>query len=142
MLCPQLDSMPPRKLSHTTYIESMVSSKYTCCFLSNSPLAFIAQGFVRDDPEKHHQGEDALFIARRGLGVADGVGGWSRQGIDSGEYSRSLMQHAFEYTQQHQDDLEVDPYEALEYAYKRTNVPGSTTAVIACGGRGWFSPFL
>ncbi|KAM7508919.1 hypothetical protein LguiA_019372 [Lonicera macranthoides] len=38
-------------------------------------------------------GEDAHFISPRHqtLGVADGVGGWARRGIDAGEYARELM---------------------------------------------------
>lgn len=36
-------------------------------------------------------GEDALFVSKNILIVADGVGGWSRLGIDSGAYSRRLI---------------------------------------------------
>ncbi|KUF75964.1 protein phosphatase 2C 80 [Phytophthora nicotianae] len=39
-------------------------------------------------------GEDAWFISGNTVGVADGVGGWARKGIDSGEYSRTLMNSA------------------------------------------------
>jgi protein phosphatase PTC7 len=41
-------------------------------------------------------GEDAMFICEdRGvIGVADGVGGWSQQGIDAGEYAEKLMRLA------------------------------------------------
>ncbi|KAI9905471.1 hypothetical protein PsorP6_014374 [Peronosclerospora sorghi] len=39
-------------------------------------------------------GEDAWFISGNTVGVADGVGGWARKGIDSGEYSRTLMKSA------------------------------------------------
>ncbi len=47
------------------------------------------------DPIKKAGGEDAHFILeknnRYAVGVADGVGGWSEVGVDSGIYSRSLM---------------------------------------------------
>ncbi len=36
-------------------------------------------------------GEDALFVSKNILLVADGVGGWSRMGIDSGVYARRLV---------------------------------------------------
>lgn len=38
------------------------------------------------------QGEDAEFACERGLGVADGVGGWSAFGVDSAAFSLKLMQ--------------------------------------------------
>jgi hypothetical protein len=47
------------------------------------------------DPIKKAGGEDAHFILegndRYAVGVADGVGGWSEVGVDSGVYSRALM---------------------------------------------------
>jgi len=36
-------------------------------------------------------GEDAYFISKNGIGVADGVGSWSRYGIDPGVMARALM---------------------------------------------------
>jgi len=36
-------------------------------------------------------GEDALYVSKNILIIADGVGGWSKLGIDSGEYSRKLI---------------------------------------------------
>ena len=39
-------------------------------------------------------GEDAFFTSPTAIGVADGVGGWSRAGIDAGAFARSLMRHA------------------------------------------------
>ena len=46
-------------------------------------------------PEKAQKGgEDALFISKcqRLMGVADGVGGWSLEGVDPSLYSKSLME--------------------------------------------------
>jgi hypothetical protein len=40
---------------------------------------------------------DAVY---RASGVADGVGGWIEQGVDAGEYSRSLMENAHSYYKQ------------------------------------------
>ncbi|KAK4840368.1 hypothetical protein QYF36_007087 [Acer negundo] len=40
-------------------------------------------------------GQDAHFLCRekQTLGVADGVGGWLKKGIDSGKYSRELLKN-------------------------------------------------
>jgi protein phosphatase PTC7 len=40
-----------------------------------------------------HAGDDAYFVGgEKAIGVADGVGQWREKGIDSGEFSRALMQ--------------------------------------------------
>ena len=36
-------------------------------------------------------GEDALFVSKQILLIADGVGGWAKMGIDSGVYARNLV---------------------------------------------------
>ncbi len=50
---------------------------------------------IPDPNKKNPAGEDAHFILdennRYAVGVSDGVGGWSEVGVDSGIYSRSLM---------------------------------------------------
>lgn len=38
--------------------------------------------------------EDAYFIHKFGMGVADGVSGWAEYGIDSSAFSNSLMANA------------------------------------------------
>ncbi len=38
-------------------------------------------------------GEDAQFSNKNLLVVADGVGGWANQGIDSGLFSKELVSH-------------------------------------------------
>lgn len=42
-------------------------------------------------PSKVKNNEDAFFVSPRVLGVADGVGGWAAQGVDSSLFSRGLM---------------------------------------------------
>lgn len=80
-------------------------------------------------PEKKGEGEDSYFISEcgYGIGVADGVGGWSEHGIDAGEYSRELMQHAKDHVE---STLCRDPQETLERAYETVKSQGSTTACI------------
>jgi serine/threonine protein phosphatase PrpC len=36
-------------------------------------------------------GEDALFVSKNIILIADGVGGWAKMGIDSGVYARRLV---------------------------------------------------
>jgi protein phosphatase PTC7 len=111
-------------------------------------------------------GEDALLYQKmKGdgdmiIGVADGVGGWSENGIDPALFSQSLLYHAADYAKQHYacperievDDLEEafsskplfnntstaesgTPLDVLQYAFdqtqKQTEVPaGSATACL------------
>ena len=47
-----------------------------------------------------HAGDDAYFIAgEKAVGLADGVGQWRDKGIDSGEFSRSLMSTCLKYAE-------------------------------------------
>ncbi|KAM7508941.1 hypothetical protein LguiA_019394 [Lonicera macranthoides] len=76
-------------------------------------------------------GEDAHFISPRHqtLGVADGVGGWARRGIDAGEYARELMNncvYALKFRQP--KNKPVDPKNILNEAYLNTESEGSSTA--------------
>ncbi|ETV95557.1 hypothetical protein H310_10999 [Aphanomyces invadans] len=73
-------------------------------------------------PEKK-QGEDAAFCTPTTIGVADGVGGWARKGIDSGAYSRMLMASC-------EASTLTEPKARLTDAYNNTSVPGSSTACI------------
>ncbi|CAK4913099.1 unnamed protein product [Aphanomyces euteiches] len=73
-------------------------------------------------PEKK-RGEDAAFVTPTAVGVADGVGGWARKGIDSGAYSRTLMAAC-------ELSTLTDPVKRLTEAYNTTKVPGSSTACI------------
>ncbi|PIN21040.1 Serine/threonine protein phosphatase [Handroanthus impetiginosus] len=77
-------------------------------------------------------GDDAYFFSHEAqvMGVADGVGGWARKGIDAGKYSRLLMRNA-------EDSVEdcrphdVDPMRLLVESFMNTTeVEGSSTACI------------
>ncbi|PQM39350.1 putative protein phosphatase 2C 55 [Prunus yedoensis var. nudiflora] len=88
----------------------------------------------KDNPEKP-LGEDAHFISHfaQTIGVADGVGGWARKGIDAGEYARGIMNHAKE-TATHMAAVGATPVDARKvlneaYAYN-ADVQGSSTACI------------
>jgi len=47
-------------------------------------------------PRDDEEGEDACFVFERGLGVADGVSGWSTYGINSSLFSQRLMEECKE----------------------------------------------
>ncbi|XP_027102867.2 probable protein phosphatase 2C 55 [Coffea arabica] len=85
----------------------------------------------KDDPEKP-RGQDDHFILPKlqALGVADGVGGWSKKGIDSGEYSRELMKNTVKYIEQQSQVGPVDPKRALHQAFAIAKAKGSSTACI------------
>lgn len=103
------------------------------------PLSFVAESVNYSSTEKAaagRKGEDACFVGRYGIGVADGVGGWAEMGVDAGEYSRGLMAHA----SKHIEDATakgatvVDPLEALTVAHRAVRVLGSSTACLATVG--------
>jgi len=75
-------------------------------------------------------GEDSAFCGPKYLGVADGVGGWSEVGVNSGEYSRELLLKI-------QSELEAldekdfpMPVEILKAAYAKTRSVGSSTCCL------------
>lgn len=83
------------------------------------------------NPQKANKlGEDAFFITKDGksFGVADGVGGWALSGVDSGEYSRLLMDLAQFFAESKK--LDVHPKQVLWAAYQQTTCRGSSTACL------------
>ncbi|XP_040987594.1 probable protein phosphatase 2C 80 [Juglans microcarpa x Juglans regia] len=82
------------------------------------------------------QGEDAYFLCeeKEAIGVADGVGSWILQGVDSGEYARQLMNNPFEaILSMEPDDGNVDDRimkRVLDQAFSNTKAKGSSTACI------------
>lgn len=56
-----------------------------------SSLNFLSAAVSVPHPDKlRTHGEDATLQLNNALGVFDGVGGWKKEGIDSGKYSRGL----------------------------------------------------
>ncbi|KAI3924355.1 hypothetical protein MKW98_032556 [Papaver atlanticum] len=85
--------------------------------------------YIPKSNSKTPQGEDAHFISDNTIGVADGVGGWASQGIDSGEYSRQLMSNSL-ISIMEQVHFNADPMLVLRDAFINTNGQGSSTACI------------
>lgn len=76
-------------------------------------------------------GEDAHFICieEQTIGVADGVGGWAKRGIDSGEYAREFVRNAkLSIHKQREQKNKIDPKKVLNEAYLNTISQGSSTA--------------
>eukprot|EP00937_MAST-01D_sp_MAST-1D-sp2_P007019 g7019.t1 len=79
------------------------------------------------------RGEDGHFVFGSFVGVADGVGGWARKGIDAGRYSNLLMQCCTEFIQSGVTARGGEgfvPIEAMKHAFEGTDVPGSSTACV------------
>ncbi|XP_047075798.1 putative protein phosphatase 2C 23 [Lolium rigidum] len=80
------------------------------------------------DEDAHFGHEDAGVV-----GVADGVGGYRKNGVDAGAFSRGLMTSAFEQVLTAEPGTPVCPYTLLERAYEETvasAATGRSTAVI------------
>lgn len=78
------------------------------------------------------RGEDAHFISEeeQTFGVADGVGGWARLGVDAGEFARQLVYHA-EIAIKEEPKGAIDPMRVLKKAFSKTKARGGSTACIA-----------
>jgi len=61
--------------------------------IRETPLLSVAPWLIPHDEKADKGGEDTYFISEDGLalGVFDGVGGWSRSGVNPREYSYRLM---------------------------------------------------
>lgn len=87
--------------------------------------------YIPKDNESNPKGDDAHFICgqKQTIGIADGVGGWTRRGVDAGEYARELMINSL-IALDAEPNGAVDPNKVLSQAYSNTNLPGSSTACL------------
>ncbi|KAK8311126.1 hypothetical protein V6Z12_D02G230100 [Gossypium hirsutum] len=77
-------------------------------------------------------GEDAYFIAcQNWLGVADGVGQWSFEGISVGVYAKELMENCERIVSDRNGVPITDPVEILNRAAANTQSCGSSTVLVA-----------
>lgn len=99
------------------------------------PTVFLklnAAGFYIPKEDKNKpRGDDAhfVFLDKQTIGVADGVGGWFKEGIDGGEYARQLINNSFLFLHQ-EPKGKVNPKRVLQKAYDNTSAKGSSTACI------------
>ncbi|XP_017971648.1 PREDICTED: probable protein phosphatase 2C 62 isoform X1 [Theobroma cacao] len=77
-------------------------------------------------------GEDAYFIAcQKWLGVADGVGQWSFEGISVGLHAKELMENCEKIVSDRNGVPITDPVEVLNRGAANTQSCGSSTALVA-----------
>ncbi|KAK1290907.1 putative protein phosphatase 2C BIPP2C1 [Acorus calamus] len=105
----------------------------------SSPRLFLSSGAaILPHPSKALTGgEDAYFVAHENwLGVADGVGQWSLEGINAGLYARELMDNCARFVSELQTIPGTKPEEVLIRGSAVTRSPGSSTAVVSfCDGQ-------
>ncbi|GMP39064.1 hypothetical protein CsSME_00010050 [Camellia sinensis var. sinensis] len=76
-------------------------------------------------------GEDAYFVATQWLGVADGVGQWSLEGINPGVYAQELMENCRKIVSQCNSIPLSNPVEVLNQSALEAQSPGSSTILVA-----------
>lgn len=97
----------------------------------------VSGGVCVAEASKNGNGEDAMFIQARDIGVFDGVGGWRDQGIDPGIYSRQLADGVSDYItmcRKVDADADIDLAKALDVGAETcvlNKLTGSSTACIA-----------
>ncbi|EEF37380.1 probable protein phosphatase 2C 55 [Ricinus communis] len=91
----------------------------------------IGSFYLPKDNVERPLGEDAHFVCKEKdtIGVADGVGGWAKKGIDPGKYARELMENCVMVLKD-EPKGSVNPRRVLEEAYLNTLSKGSSTACI------------
>lgn len=83
-------------------------------------------------PEKISTGgEDALFYSKNLLAVADGVGGWITQGVDSSKYAKRLVSNAKEFFYKNPEHYSEHPKDLLIEAAKKNFELGTSTLILA-----------
>eukprot|EP01108_Squamamoeba_japonica_P002899 TRINITY_DN2440_c0_g1_i6.p1 TRINITY_DN2440_c0_g1~~TRINITY_DN2440_c0_g1_i6.p1 ORF type:complete len:351 (-),score=171.56 TRINITY_DN2440_c0_g1_i6:55-1107(-) len=84
------------------------------------PFTFQTAARMIPHPAKAAKGgEDAYFVHRVALGVADGVGGWTLSGVDPSKYSRALAAGAHARAQELDEaDKSVEPLPIMNAGYK------------------------
>lgn len=102
------------------------------------------QPFSSTTPEitRIQSGQDSCFITNVGktgavaFGVADGVGGWMDQGIDSADFAHGLCTYMEDTARSHKGDARLPAFQLLETGYDRVCrdeyiLGGGSTACIA-----------
>ena len=111
--------------------------------LFNNQYGFnLSVGLIPHPNKKNKGGEDAFFLFHNNhcsaIGVADGVGGWTEQGVDPGIYSRLLLGHVYDYINYWNGyDPSMVLKKSLAYAKNNTKVLGSSTATVLLLNNGY-----
>jgi len=93
---------------------------------------FIYGSMMIPHPEKADRGgEDAVYASRQVMAVADGVGGWTNQGINPANYSRKLCKNIESICAQSPSvDYLRNPVDLIHGAWKDNQELGSSTLVV------------
>lgn len=93
-----------------------------------SQLFYAAGATAPHARKKTKGGEDAFFTDALAMviGIADGVGGWERLGVDPAAYSRKLMEECESVASMGN----ASSTQILKKGFDRTHVEGSCTAII------------
>ncbi|XP_057467048.1 probable protein phosphatase 2C 55 [Actinidia eriantha] len=110
------------------FSSSAVNSLITC---GRSSKMVAGSFYIPKCDELKPLGDDAHFICaeHQTIGVADGVGGWAKKGVDPGEYARELMANSVISIKDQPEGL-IDPMSVLNEAFLNTEAKGSSTACI------------
>ena len=124
-----------------TFIKSSPTPEYPKHIIANNPdepelnySTFKFKGGLANQPKLEKiqtGGEDALYYSDNLLAVADGVGGWALQGIDSSKYSRKLIENARDFFQKNPEHYSQYPKDLLVECAKNNFETGTSTLVLA-----------
>ncbi|CAH9084716.1 unnamed protein product [Cuscuta epithymum] len=122
------DSIEPTEVVSSGQVESLTNKA-----IQTTELVLSSGAALFPHPSKAFTGgEDAYFMTDQNwLGIADGVGQWSLEGIYPGVYSRELMEHCEKVILQCGSDFRTDPKAVLELSMEKVESPGRSTALIA-----------
>ena len=105
----------------------------TLCFIDDSKerkLKMIAGAFYIAKTKVNSTAQWCLLHGeKQTIGVADGVGGWAKLGVDPGEYARQLMINSFKAILM-EPEGKINLKRVLNQAFLDTNAKGSSTACI------------
>jgi len=85
---------------------------------------------IPHDDKASTGGEDSWFITDEVIGVADGVGGMTKLGVDSKMFSRNLCLFAEQGVMKRQV---TNPLSLAKYAFSKVSVNGASTLLIVNG---------
>lgn len=100
--------------------------------LKYSPFYF--KGGLANEPKMEKVetgGEDSLYYSKNLMAVADGVGGWALQGIDSSRYSKKLIENARDFFRKNPEHYSQHPKDLLVECAKNNFEMGTSTLVVA-----------
>ncbi|KAH9577165.1 PPM-type phosphatase domain [Trypanosoma melophagium] len=115
---------------------------------SAAPLLWFGRRGVCAVPhpsKRHRGGEDAFFVHANGIGVADGVGGYARSGVDPAVFTRNVMRFTLRALQDDGEHGRITALEALNSGFneaQRQRQPGGCPVALVTLVNGRFASVL